>query len=538
MADGKCRVDQSDRTTEPGLRAADDAPRGAGSPALAGVVPASVRVGGVRGAVVRSGLIACAGVLAACAGSAVTVGLGLHGFAGVLPVIGGLGLLAGSWIVAWRMGSEPLRTLVGIGEALEGYRGGELAQDAMRVAANSPFAQGWNALVGERGDAREAWLASSVDRRAATPASAAGGSGLIGALDALWQGLLLVDEDSRVLHANGAATVLLGVPRDHATGRTLGEFALPEDVVETVRSVVNGKRARETTELVRGEGPERSVLRVSARRVRREDRGEAIVLFEDITQQRVADEARHALVAQATHELRTPLTTIRLLAEEAIDLGEDAGDGAREVRASALNVINTEARRLERVVNDLLSVSELEAGGFVLRVDDIRLDAVFDDLESDYRAQAEAKGVSLVFEMPPKWPVARADREKLAVALHNLVGNAIKYTPEAGTVTVRIEADDRLLTVAVEDTGIGIRAEEQERVFEKFFRSGDGRVGSITGSGIGLATAREIARLHGGDIRVESELDRGSTFTLTVPIEAGVVHGQSPAPDTGERRAA
>ncbi len=507
---------------------------------LAGVVPVSVRVGGVRGAVVRSGLIACAGVAAACAGSAVTLGLGLHGLAGVLPLIGGLGVLAGSWIVAWRMGSGPLRTLVGIGEALEGYRGGELAEDAMRVAADSPFAQGWNALVGERGDAREAWLASSVDRRAATPASAAGGTGLIGALDALWQGLLLVDEGCRVLHANGAATVLLGVPRDHATGRTLAEFALPEDVVETVRSVVDGKRARETTELVRGEGPERSVLRVSARRVRRDDRGEAIVLFEDVTQQRVADEARHALVAQATHELRTPMTTIRLLAEEAIDLGEDASDAAREIRANALNVINTEARRLERVVNDLLSVSELEAGGFALRVDDLRLDAVFDDLESDYRAQAEAKGVTLAFELPPKWPVARADREKLAVALHNLVGNAIKYTPASGTVTVRVEADDAFLTVAVEDSGIGIRAEEHERVFEKFFRSGDGRVGSITGSGIGLATAREIARLHGGDITVESELDKGSTFTLTVPIAAGVVHGQTPTPaaETGDRRAA
>jgi signal transduction histidine kinase len=465
----------------------------------------------------QAAIILAGGVGFGLACSALPALLELRGIAGLVPIgVGAAGVATGA-AVAWRRVGATVRTLIGVGEALEGYRGGELSGDAMRFGESATrFAEGWNQLIDDRAEAREAWFSSSVERRSGGGGAGAGGA-LVGALDALWQGLLLVDDEMRVLHANGAAGVMLGVGRE-SVGRALPEFGVPDELVEVTRTVVAGKKARESGEITRGEGPERSVLRVSARRVRRDDRGEAIVFVEDITQQRVAEEARHALIGQTAHELRSPLTTIRLHAEEAIDAdGTDV-----EFQQQSLNVINGEARRLERVVSDLLSVSEMEAGSFSLRMDDVRLDAMFNDLRSDYQAQAAAKPVELVFDLPPKWPVAKADRDKLGVCLHNLVGNAIKYTPADGTVTVRVNATDTTLTVEVEDTGIGIRPEERDRVFEKFFRSGDGRVGHITGSGIGLATAREIARMHGGDITLVSELDRGSTFTLNVPISGSV----------------
>jgi len=106
------------------------------------------------------------------------------------------------------------------------------------------------------------------------------------------------------------------------------------------------------------------------------------------------------------------------------------------------------------------------------------------------------------------------------VALHNLVGNALKYTNSGGSVTVRVEATEQQLTVAVADTGIGISAEDAARIFERFYRASDKRVEKITGTGLGLTIAREVARLHGGDITVESQLDHGSTFTLTLPVKA------------------
>ncbi|MFG0284605.1 MAG: sensor histidine kinase, partial [Phycisphaerales bacterium JB039] len=132
-------------------------------------------------------------------------------------------------------------------------------------------------------------------------------------------------------------------------------------------------------------------------------------------------------------------------------------------------------------------------------------------------SQALDKRIELRFELPPKFPIMWGDRDKLLLALHNLVGNALKYTPDGGSVVVRADADDAQLRVEVADTGIGIAPNETERVFERFYRAEDERVGKIKGTGIGLSLARELARIHGGDITLESELNKGSVFTLTAP---------------------
>jgi signal transduction histidine kinase len=210
------------------------------------------------------------------------------------------------------------------------------------------------------------------------------------------------------------------------------------------------------------------------------------------------------------------LTNIRLYVESAIEDGEN--DAA--TRAKCLNIINSETRRLERIVGEMLSVSEIEAGSFKMKRDDVRLDALFAELQADYQQQAEEKKVKLRFNLPPKFPVLQGDRDKFMLALHNLIGNALKYTPEGGQVSVNVEISRGQLTVAVTDTGIGIAPEDQSRVFERFYRAKDPRVAKITGTGLGLTLAREVARLHGGDIVLESEMNRGSTFTLTIPAPA------------------
>lgn len=153
-----------------------------------------------------------------------------------------------------------------------------------------------------------------------------------------------------------------------------------------------------------------------------------------------------------------------------------------------------------------------------LKKDDIRLDSLFGDLQGDYAALAAEKQITMEFDLPPKMPVIQGDREKLAVVVQNLLGNAIKYTPEGGEVRVFVEMSERELTLEVSDSGIGISEEDVEKVFEKFYRANDPRVGDITGSGLGLALTSEIVRLHGGDLTVESELNEGSTFKMTLPI--------------------
>jgi signal transduction histidine kinase len=239
-------------------------------------------------------------------------------------------------------------------------------------------------------------------------------------------------------------------------------------------------------------------------------------VIEDVSQYQVAEEARATFLARAAHELRTPLTNIELHAESALENCQcDPG-----ITAQSLAVVNEESHRLERVVNEILSISEMEAGAFSPKKDDLDLEELMRQLKADYASLAQEKKISLAFELPPKLPVLHADRDKFALALHNLIGNALKYTDVEGHVTVAATVAEDHLTIDVADTGIGIRVEDMSKVFDKFYRAEDKRVVDIKGSGLGLAIARDVIRLHGGDITVESELNKGSTFTVMLPIAA------------------
>jgi len=324
----------------------------------------------------------------------------------------------------------------------------------------------------------------------------------------------VLDDKAQITYANGAAAVLLNVKREELLEKPVRDVFENESIATAAEALATGRTRQRAIVDVTRPGTERTVLRLTAKPMRREESGRAIVVVEDVTQQKVAEESRGAFVAQATHELRTPLTNIRLYIETLVDEGET--DPA--VRAKCLNVVQSEVRRLERIVGDMLSVAEIEAGQLKLRSAEVRMDQLFTELEADLRAGADDKEIKLVFDLPLKFGVMTADRDKLMLALHNIVGNAIKYTPAGGTVSVRVSEEGSGLRVDVVDNGIGIKPEEQELVFERFYRAKDRRLANITGSGIGLALARQIVRLHGGDITVASAIDKGSTFTITVPI--------------------
>jgi signal transduction histidine kinase len=401
-------------------------------------------------------------------------------------------------LLVYRHARGRLRALGAMQEALRAYARGERSRDALALHAGlGDEAQAWNAIIDERDQAAR----TSLESKALGAIASRGGenSDLTSACDAMWQGMLIVEDSLRIKFANGAAGVYLKAPRESVTGRGLDEFITSAEVIDAVRRVASGEqRQRRTVEVGRLGDDEQGVLRFSVRPVRREDSAAALVMIEDVTQQRVADDARNKFVAHATHELRTPLTNIRLY----------------------VDVINAEARRLERIVGEMLSVSEIEAGSLRLRRGDVRVDALMDELRADYDGPAKEKGIDLGFDLPPKLPVIQGDRDKIALAMHNLVGNAIKYTPAGGRVGVRVRVDDSALAFDVADTGIGISETDAARLFERFYRAKDERVTAITGSGLGLALARDVARLHGGDVTFESMIDQGSTFTLTLPMSA------------------
>jgi len=410
------------------------------------------------------------------------------------------------------------RGLWAVRQGLSAYHDGQRTPGALKVNPDwGVEAHAWNDLLDLTEQAqRQAALARTHESLQIQSHSS---NHLSAACDTLSQGLILVDASMQATYANGAASVLLRTRNDAIEGAEVHTFIQEEHVVAAVREATERPmQRRQIFEVERHDDTGHVLLRFIVRPVRREDSAAVMIVVEDITQQRVAEDARNAFVAQATHELRTPLTNIRLYAE----MGLDDGQGDPAMQSNCLSIINQEVGRLDRIVGDILSVAEIEAGSLRLDLDDIRLVDLFASLQVDYTAQAREKQITLEFHLPPKLPVIRGDREKVALAIHNLLGNALKYTPDGGSVTVTVDCDENQFTVDVADTGIGIAPEDCQRVFEKFYRSPDQRVAKIEGSGLGLAIAREVVRLHGGDITVDSELDKGSTFTLTLPVTEGV----------------
>jgi signal transduction histidine kinase len=428
-----------------------------------------------------------------------------------LSCVGAAG--AAGMLVIYRRSRTRFVALGMIQEALAAAKTG--AHEPESLCLDESFgndAKAWNSLITEQQRLRQ--VAVATQAKDLLNAGSSRAPELETACNALGEGLLAIGSDGIVRYANGAAAVFLAA-QSSLVGQKIADHVKDPKVQQTLDTALAGQdRQRRVVEVENKDGETSTVLRFDVRTVRHNDADEVVMVIYDVTQQRVADASRNAFVAHVSHELRTPLTTIRLYLETIADDGEK--DPA--IRAKCLNVINQESRRLEHVVSEMLSASEIEAGAMSLNWDDVRLDALFTALQQDYEAQAKDKQQQLVFELPPKFPVIRADRERLALALHNMIGNGIKYTPAGGTVKIAVKTSGKNVVVDVSDTGIGIEEKEHEKIFDRFYRSKDPRVLKITGTGLGLALARDIARLHGGDITLQSQLNKGTTFTLTLPM--------------------
>jgi signal transduction histidine kinase len=227
-----------------------------------------------------------------------------------------------------------------------------------------------------------------------------------------------------------------------------------------------------------------------------------------------ADRAKSTFLASMSHELRTPLNAIigysEILAESAEDAGlaDDLGPDLQRIESSG--------RHLLGLINDILDLSKVEAGKMQLFVEEVDVRAVVDEVLAAARPQAQAKGLALESVIAGDVGPIRADVMKLRQSLQNLVGNACKFT-EGGRVEVRVTRRGDSIAFAVADTGIGITAEQSRRLFQPFTQIDGGATRRQGGTGLGLALSRKLVRLMGGDITVESEPGRGSTFTLVVP---------------------
>ena len=234
----------------------------------------------------------------------------------------------------------------------------------------------------------------------------------------------------------------------------------------------------------------------------------------EVTQQRELDRLKDDFVATVSHELRTPLTSMMGFLEMIRE--EEAGDLTDEQKRF-LSIVYRSSERLQRLVGDLLFVARLDANGLQLHFAEVQVDDVVSECVESTAALARSREIDLQAELgdvPPVW----ADRERLAQLVSNLISNAIKFTPAGGRVTARAFAEHDDAVIEVEDTGIGIPEAEQERLFQRFFRSSTATEQAIPGTGLGLVISKAIAEAHGGGIDVRSAAGKGTCFKVRIPL--------------------
>jgi len=389
------------------------------------------------------------------------------------------------------------------------------------LPTTDPLAAGWNQLL-TRVQEHSAW--NGVDRRLSEAIHTQQAKRWELVFQNLTEGIAVCDSEGRIIQLNRAFATLL----NRADAKTLVGLDIVELLCEQadessliriheltnnhVSQVVEIHRSSDLAQGDHAQGVHRlNRIVLSGESV---NPAESIWTLRDITQQKLAEKAREQFVFTATHELRTPLANIRAYSETLAS----AGDIPVEQQQSFYNIINSEATRLARFVDELLNISQMEAGAITIDKHEVQLDRMLDELLDSQRPSANEKKQTFDIAIAPKLPKLMADKDKLIAALTNLVSNAIKYTPEGGKIAVRVDSDATRLLFMVEDSGIGISAEDMPKLCSKFFRSSDQRVQSVVGTGLGLALSQEVARLHGGHLSIRSQLNQGSCFTLELPL--------------------
>ena len=338
------------------------------------------------------------------------------------------------------------------------------------------------------------------------------------AIDSLYDPVIVTDAEGCVTKLNLAAEEIFGSVREN-TGKHVGEVARDERIVGAVAEALASQRP------VAGEGMssvlplavdglERAFrLRTTPMRDNEKHLVGAVTLLEDITHLREIDRLKSEFIATASHELRTPLTSVQmgvhLLLERAV--GE-----LNEKQVEVLSACREDCERLDKLTRDLLDLSRIEAGETKPELEPVRTKDLINVASQELRPQVEAKGLAFKVDAPVELPAVLVDRSQVERVLANLVVNAIRYTNH-GEIKISALPHGNFVAVSVSDTGAGIPHEYLPHIFEKFVQVPGAPTG---GAGLGLAISRLIVEGHGGQISAQSEPEKGSTFTFTLPVAA------------------
>ncbi len=332
-------------------------------------------------------------------------------------------------------------------------------------------------------------------------------------LDAIFagmpEGVLVIDGENHIRLINQSLCAMFGI-NENILGKTPLEAIHIYDVKEIAQNILSQKSEKEERE-ISIVFPHEKILKVFASTVRPNG---AILVFHDITQLKHLERVRRDFVANVSHELRTPVSTIKGYAETLLD-------GAIDDRANAidfLEIIKSDANRLSLLINDLLDLSRLESGTLLVSHSPVDFGVLVEDVLKKLSKLAQEKNVNLRHIKSQKSIIVRADDKLMMQVLLNLIENAIKYNRPNGDVEIEVKVISDTVNIVVADTGIGIPHEEMSRIFERFYRVDQAHSSQLDGTGLGLSIVKHIIQAHHGDVTVHSELGRGSTFTVILPL--------------------
>jgi len=349
------------------------------------------------------------------------------------------------------------------------------------------------------------------------------------------QSIIGTDRDGVIRVWNPGAERMLGLPRtDVVRQRSITEFHLLEELTEAAEAAgvpagidalvhaaqENGSDIRDWT-YVAADGTHRAVS--VAITPRTDDRGVHAgwnFVGTDVTEARETERMKDQFVSLISHELRTPLTSILGYLELVLD---DEDEPLTESQEGYLRTVERNAQRLLGLVGDLLFTAQVDAGRFTLKPESVDLAAVARAAEETVRVTAAGAGVEVLVDVPEDGLVVSGDAMRLGQACDNLVSNAVKFTPAGGRVTIRVHRSANpdgtpVAQLSVSDTGIGIPAGEQGRLFTRFFRASTAKRSAVAGVGLGLSITKAITTAHGGTLDLASAEGQGTTFTLTLPL--------------------
>jgi two-component system phosphate regulon sensor histidine kinase PhoR len=343
-------------------------------------------------------------------------------------------------------------------------------------------------------------------------------------LSGMAEGVLAVDSRQRILFANPAAQRMFRIA-EGADGRLVIELVRSPQIQMAVEATLAGRGAYRAELSLPGRNPlapdQERTIAVHGTPLPGSPPSGAVLVFHDVTDLRRLERLRQDFVANASHELKTPLASIKVNTETLLDWGlhDDS------VNVTLLNQIDEQVDRLDNLIQDMLRLARLESSDEPFLLEPMELGPIVVACIEGHEPRARARGHRLLAELGPldESVRVRAAEEAIRQLLDNLIDNAIKYTPEGGSIRVSARVDDHRVRLDVADTGPGIPREDIPRIFERFYRVDKARSRSLGGTGLGLAIVKHLAQSLGGEVGVESQVGVGSTFTVRLPR-----HGNQP----------